>query len=142
MPGSWVPVSAHLDSATEKYEVLRFLKEECANYPILTQEVVTGDNEEYWANVMQLELASSISCVKCWTRQLPPVAATPAQPRKFKLLRQNLTVPRRARLKLVHSSRLIQRNSLASWWKKVKHCTQSCKHVMMQTIDYRFESRQ
>ena len=25
------------------------LKKECANYPILTQEVVTGDNKEYWA---------------------------------------------------------------------------------------------
>ena len=52
---------------------------------------------------------------------------------------QNLTVPRRARLKLVHSSRPIQRKSLVSWWKKVEHCTQSRTHAMMQTIDYRFE---
>ena len=52
---------------------------------------------------------------------------------------QNLTVPTRARLKLVHSSRLIQRKSLVSWWKKVEHCTQSRTHAMMQTIDFRFE---
>ena len=52
---------------------------------------------------------------------------------------QNLTVPRTARLKLVHSSRLVQRRCLVSWWKKEEHCTQSRTHAMMHTIDYRFE---
>ena len=42
-------------------------------------------------------------------------------------------------MKLVHSSRLIQRKSLVSWWKKVEHCTQSRTHAMMLTTDYRFE---
>ena len=88
--------------------------------------------------------------MQLWARLVPPVAATPAQPRKLKLLRnkstqshfchcQNLTVPRRARLKLVHPSWRIQHKSLVSWWKKVEHCTQSRTHAMMQTIDYRFE---
>ena len=80
------------------------------------------------------------------------MGASPTQPRKLKLLRQkkkrpqfdfchcqNLTVPWRARLKLVHPSGLIQRKSLVSWWKKVEHCTHSRTHAMMQTIDYRFE---
>ena len=54
---------------------------------------------------------------------------------------QNLTVPRRARLKLVHPSILIQRKSLVSWWKKVEveQCMQSRTHAKMQKIDYRFE---
>ena len=81
---------------------------------------------------------------------MPPVAATPAQPHKLKLLRrksplfdfchcQNLTMPRRSRLKLVHPSRLVQRISLVPWRKKVEHCTQSHTHAMIQKIDDRFE---
>ena len=105
------------------------------------------------AHVMYLESASSkmsFTGMQLWARIVPPVAATPAQPRKLKLLLkkrpqflvchcQNLTVPGRARLKLVHSSRLVQRESLVSWWKKVEHCKQSRTHAMMQTTDCRFE---
>ena len=53
----------------------------------------------------------------------------------------NLTVPWRARLKLVHPSRPIQRDSLVSWWRKVEHCTQSRTHAMMQTILHRLPLR-
>ena len=84
--------------------------------------------------------------MQLWARLVPPAAAC-----KLKLLPgkkgpqfhichcQNLTVPWRARLKFVHPSRLIQRKSLVSWWKKVEHGTQSRTHAMMQIIDYRFE---
>ena len=44
---------AHKDSAREDYVDLWFLNKECANDPILTQEVATGDYKEYWTqNVM------------------------------------------------------------------------------------------
>ena len=42
-------MSAHKDSSMEYYVVLLFMKKECGNNPIFIQEVVTGDNKEYWA---------------------------------------------------------------------------------------------
>ena len=158
MPESLVPVSAHLDSAKNNSEVLWFLTEVFAKYTTLTKGVVTRDNTGILgAHVMQFESASSnmsLASVQLWARLVPPVAATPAQARKLKLLLkkkspqfhfchcQNLTVPRRARLKFVHSSRLIQRKSLVSWWKKVEHFilhAKSFTHAMMHTTEYRFE---
>ena len=50
--------------------------------------------------------------MQLWARLVPPVATTPAQPRKMKLLRkqkQQFDLPWRPRLKLVHPSWLIQR---------------------------------
>ena len=120
-----------------------FLTEACANYPILTQEVMTGDNTEYWAptwcNWNQEAVTSFVRVWNgghVWCHQ---VAAEKKSPHFDFCHCQNLTVPGRARLKLVHPSRLVQRKSLVSRWKEVEHCTQSRTHAMIQKIDHRME---
>ena len=85
---SLVLVSA--DSANANSEVLLFLTEVFAKYQILTEEVLKKREHGIpGAHVMQLESASremSFTGMQLWARLVLPVAATPSQPRKLKLL--------------------------------------------------------
>ena len=70
-------------------------------------------------------------------RLVPPVAATPAQPRTLKLWKKKTQFDFWTRLKLVHSIGLTQTQK-SRVMVKVEHCTLLSARTV-QTIDYRFE---
>ena len=142
MPESLVPVSAHLDFAIDYSEVLWFLTGVC-KMPNLDAGGRNGRQPGILgAHLMYLEPASrniSLTGMQLWARLMPPVAATPAQPRKLKLL-PKIKKPSVSCLPLSESDRQIEVCSFeltnTTQKSRVHH---SRTHAMMQTIDYRFE---
>ena len=148
LQGRWYPCQR---TWTLRTKILKFIGFEGRACKLRNLDTSGRDKRkpEYWASTDKKTVTSLVTCMKGLVHLVPPVAATLAQQRKLKPLRekcpqfvfchcQNLTVLRRARLKLVHPSRLIhtQKSPVMGALRAISHERND------EQTDYTFERKQ